>query len=141
MSKKVEVIELSDSSDALSGGGIEKGIEGSSKASIPPFGSAKRPRPEVCARVAEMFRTRTKKVPFDEFPAETDEEDEDSDMFLQFQRPQGPDVNYVPKNIAKSPTFISNAVIGVANKTTWAMIEQKMGKRGAGNKGKGKENV
>ncbi|GJZ53833.1 hypothetical protein Tco_0608718 [Tanacetum coccineum] len=59
MSKKVEVIELSDSSDALSGGGIEKGIEGSSKASIPPFGSAKRPRPEVCARVAEMFRTRT----------------------------------------------------------------------------------
>ncbi|GKD02019.1 hypothetical protein Tco_1172293, partial [Tanacetum coccineum] len=34
MSKKVEVIELSDSSDALSGGGIEKGIEGSSKASI-----------------------------------------------------------------------------------------------------------
>ncbi|GKD17632.1 hypothetical protein Tco_1206790 [Tanacetum coccineum] len=53
-----EVIELSDSSDALSGGGIEKGIEGSSKASIPPFGSAKRPRPEVCARVAEMLRTR-----------------------------------------------------------------------------------
>ncbi|GKC83823.1 hypothetical protein Tco_1139540 [Tanacetum coccineum] len=47
MSKKVEVIELSDSSDALSGGGIEKGIEGSSKASIPPFGSAKRPRPEL----------------------------------------------------------------------------------------------
>ncbi|GKB07551.1 hypothetical protein Tco_0835835 [Tanacetum coccineum] len=41
MSKKVEVIELSDSSDAVS---IEKGIEGSSKPSIPPFGSAKRPR-------------------------------------------------------------------------------------------------
>ncbi|GJS81222.1 hypothetical protein Tco_0747763 [Tanacetum coccineum] len=170
MSKKVEVIKLSDSSDALSGGGIEKGIEGSSKASIPPFGSAKRPRPEVCARVAEMFRTRTvppnvinwygyvdlaeyhadslywdtwlpEEGPFDEFPAETDEEDEDSDMSLQFQRPKGPDVNYVPKNIAKSPTFISNAVIGLANKTTWAMIEQKMGKRGAGNKGKGKEKV
>ncbi|GKB63234.1 hypothetical protein Tco_0919420 [Tanacetum coccineum] len=79
--------------------------------------------------------------PFDEFPAETDEEDEDSDMSLQFQRPKGPDVNYVPKNIAKSPTFILNAVIGVANKTTWAMIEQKMEKRGAGNKGKGKEKV
>ncbi|GJY09917.1 hypothetical protein Tco_0378102 [Tanacetum coccineum] len=103
MSKKVEVIELSDSSDAVS---IEKGIEGSSKPSIPPFGSAKRPRPEVVARVAEMFRTMT--VPknvidwygyvdlaeyhadslywdtwlpeeggVDEFPAETDEEDED----------------------------------------------------------------
>ncbi|GKG42096.1 hypothetical protein Tco_0473847, partial [Tanacetum coccineum] len=118
MSKKVEVIELSD---ALSGEGIEKGIKGSSKASIPPFGSAKKPRPEVCARVAEMFRTRTvppnvinwygyvdlaKEGPFDEFPAETDEEDKDSDMSLQFQRPKGPDVNYVPKNIAKSPTFI-----------------------------------
>ncbi|GJU13394.1 hypothetical protein Tco_1135790 [Tanacetum coccineum] len=46
MSKKVEVIELSDSSDAVS---IEKGIEGSSKPLIPPFGSAKRPRPEVVA--------------------------------------------------------------------------------------------
>ncbi|GJT04141.1 mutator type transposase [Tanacetum coccineum] len=41
MSKKVEIIELSDSSDAVS---IEKGIEGSSKPSIPPFGSAIRPR-------------------------------------------------------------------------------------------------
>ncbi|GJZ41047.1 retrovirus-related pol polyprotein from transposon TNT 1-94 [Tanacetum coccineum] len=168
MSKKVKVIKLSDSNDALSGRGIEKVIEGSSKASIPPFGSAKRPRPEVCARVAEMFRTRTvppnvinwygyvdlaeyhvdslywdtwlpEEGPFDEFPAETDKEDEDSDMSLQFQRPKGSDVNYVPKNIAKSPTFILNVVIGVANKTTWAMIEQKMGKRDAGNKGKWKE--
>ncbi|GKE84415.1 hypothetical protein Tco_1558157, partial [Tanacetum coccineum] len=77
--------------------------------------------------------------PFDEFPAETDEEDEDSDMSLQFQRPKGPDVNYVPKNIAKSPTFILNAVIGVANKITWAMIEQKIGNRGASNKGTRKE--
>ncbi|GKB35440.1 hypothetical protein Tco_0880382 [Tanacetum coccineum] len=97
-----------------------------------------------CLRVADSLYWDTwlpEEGPFDEFPAETDEEDEDSDMSLQFQRPKGPDVNYVPKNIAKSPTFISNAVIGLANKTTWAMIEQKIGKRGAGNKGKGKEKV
>ncbi|GJY80445.1 hypothetical protein Tco_0493196 [Tanacetum coccineum] len=90
MSKKVEVIELSDSSDAVS---IEKGIEGSSKPLIPPFGSAKRPRPEVVARVAEMFRTRT-----------------------------------VPKNVDDC-------------KTTWATMVKKMGIKGAGNTGKGKEKV
>ncbi|GJX79981.1 hypothetical protein Tco_0328130 [Tanacetum coccineum] len=98
MSKKVKVIELSDSSDALSGGGIEKGIEGSSKASIPPFGSAKRPRPKVCARVAEIFRTRTVPPNVINWYGYVDlaEYYADSlywDTWLQFQRPKGPDVN------------------------------------------------
>ncbi|GJV82429.1 hypothetical protein Tco_1522327 [Tanacetum coccineum] len=108
--REVNVVDPLFENYYLLGRGIEKGIEGSSKASIPPFGSAKRPRPEVCARVIEMFRTRTvpkcvsiEEGPFDEFPVEIDEEDEDSDMSLQFQRPKGPDVNYVPKNIAKKP--------------------------------------
>ncbi|GKA74161.1 hypothetical protein Tco_0780463 [Tanacetum coccineum] len=103
--------------------GIEQELRDLQRPSIPHLGSQK--------RLGLRITGSQKEGPFDEFPAETDEEDEDSDMSLQFQRPKGPDVNYVLKNIAKIPTFILNAVIGLANKTTWAMIEQKMGKRGA----------
>ncbi|GJX08396.1 hypothetical protein Tco_0196328 [Tanacetum coccineum] len=118
MSKKVEVIELSDSS-MLSVMGTR---------TVPPhvdqYGMANVNLAEYHAIHFTGLTAPQNKVPLMSFPAETDEEDEDSDMSLQFQWPKGPDVNYVPKNIAKSPTFILNAVIGVANKTTWAMIEQ-----------------
>ncbi|GJU76552.1 hypothetical protein Tco_1273622 [Tanacetum coccineum] len=57
----------------------------------------------------------------DEFPAETDKEDEDC------------------QKIVKSPTPIFNAVLGLPSKTTWATMVKKMGIRGAGNTGKGKE--
>ncbi|GJY38305.1 hypothetical protein Tco_0424669 [Tanacetum coccineum] len=57
----------------------------------------------------------------DEFPAETHKEDEDC------------------QKIVKSPTPIFNAVLGLPSKTTWATMVKKMGIRGAGNTGKGKE--
>ncbi|GKA11326.1 hypothetical protein Tco_0690759 [Tanacetum coccineum] len=118
---KVEVIELSDSSDAVS---IEKGIEGSSKPSIPPFGSAKRPR-TVPKNLIDWYGYVGTWLPeeggVDEFPAETDKEDEDC------------------QKIVKSPTPIFNAVLGLPSKTTWATMVKKMGIRGAGNTGKGKE--
>ncbi|GKC09639.1 hypothetical protein Tco_1001249 [Tanacetum coccineum] len=123
MSKKMEVIELSDSSDAVS---IEKGIEGSSKPSIPPFGSAKRPR-TVPKNLIDWYGYVGTWLPeeggVDEFPAETDKEDEDC------------------QKIVKSPTPIFNVVLGLPSKTTWATMVKKMGIRGVGNTGKGKEKV
>ncbi|GKA67659.1 hypothetical protein Tco_0767576 [Tanacetum coccineum] len=76
MSKKVEVIELSDSSDAVS---IEKGIEGSSKPSIPPFGSAKRPRtvPKNFDRLvmAMLYWLPKETVEFDKLSCRNDKEE------------------------------------------------------------------
>ncbi|GJW96301.1 hypothetical protein Tco_0178109 [Tanacetum coccineum] len=47
----------------------------------------------------------------------------------------------VELKIVKSPTPIFNAVLGLPSKTTWATMVKKMGIRGAGNTGKGKEKV
>ncbi|GJU03128.1 hypothetical protein Tco_1113466 [Tanacetum coccineum] len=105
---------------------IEKGIEGSSKPSIPPFGSAKRPR-TVPKNLIDWYGYVGTWLPeeggVDEFPAETDKEDEDC------------------QKIVKSPTPIFNVVLGLPSKTTWATMVKKMGIRGAGNTGKGKEKV
>ncbi|GKE60437.1 hypothetical protein Tco_1510804 [Tanacetum coccineum] len=96
MSKKVEVIELSDSSDAVS---IEKGIEGSSKPSIPPFGSAKRPR-TVPKNVIDWYG------------------------YVGTWLPEEGGVEDCQK-IVKSPTPIFNAVLGLPSKTTWATMVKK----------------
>lgn len=36
--------------------GLSKGNKGSSKAKLPPFGTAERPRPEVSPTIAHIFR-------------------------------------------------------------------------------------
>ncbi|GJZ09451.1 hypothetical protein Tco_0543734 [Tanacetum coccineum] len=77
---------------------------------------------------------------YDEFPAETDEEDEDEVMTtkdddLLFYQDTFPVDKFVPygkamgsKRIEKSPT-IPGAVLGLCNTLTWVEIEKKLRKK------------
>ncbi|GJV86282.1 hypothetical protein Tco_1530220 [Tanacetum coccineum] len=76
MSKKVEVIELSDSSDALSGGGLGLLLINV----INWYGFVDLLYIMLFSLYWDTWLPE--EGPFDEFPAETDKEDEDSDMSL-----------------------------------------------------------
>ncbi|GKD72950.1 hypothetical protein Tco_1331232, partial [Tanacetum coccineum] len=69
---------------------LKKGIEGSSKPSIPPFGSAKRPR-TVPKNLIDWYGYVGTWLPeeggVDEFPAETDKEDEDCQKIVKSPTP------------------------------------------------------
>ncbi|GJU52607.1 hypothetical protein Tco_1226321 [Tanacetum coccineum] len=142
--------------------------KGKGKVSVPPFGSPERPRPDVTLRIAESFKSRpcnpelirmygyqstheyyadydywstwVQDEIYDEFPAETDEEDEDEVMTtkdddLLFYQDTFPVDKFVPygkamgsKRIEKSPT-IPGAVLGLCNTLTWVEIEKKLRKK------------
>ncbi|GJT38838.1 hypothetical protein Tco_0938703 [Tanacetum coccineum] len=137
----VMVIQVEDSMVASNRDHVVGGLgnEGSSS----PHSSlwvAKRPMPEVVMLVfAEMFRTRTVPKNVIDWYGYVDTwlpEEGGVDEF-----PALPPCSKKCQKIVKSPTPIFNAVLGLPSKTTWATMVKKMGIRGAGNTGKGKEKV